>query len=99
MKTYVWNCRGLGGPSTISQLKKTLRSHLPDLVFICRTKNKKLFVQTVCKKLTGLTGWEIVEPAGFCRGLLLGWSNNCTIKHLVSTDFCMEVEFELSGEL
>lgn len=37
----VWNCRGLRGASTISQLKESVRFHLPDFVFVCETKNKR----------------------------------------------------------
>lgn len=50
MKIISWNCRGLRRPSTISQLKKELRLHLSDSVFLSETKNKKVFVQVVCKK-------------------------------------------------
>lgn len=60
MKICSWNCGGLRGPSTIPQLKEELGLHLLALVFLCETKNKKQFVQTVCRKLKGIRNWEMV---------------------------------------
>lgn len=41
IKIVSWNYRGFGGPSTISQLKETLRRQEPDLSFTCEIKQKK----------------------------------------------------------
>jgi exonuclease III len=38
MMLLSWNCRGLGKPSAIRALKKTLQSHKPDIVFLMETK-------------------------------------------------------------
>lgn len=46
-----WNCKGLGGLSTISQLKESYRFFKSQLLFICETKRKKGFVGIVIKKL------------------------------------------------
>lgn len=62
MKLLSWNCRGLGGPSTISQLKKLVRVSLPDVTFICETKQKSGFVNTVCRSLKCKGHWEVVDP-------------------------------------
>lgn len=64
MKLLSWNCRGLGGPFTISQLKDTVRLYLPDITFICEIKQKKGFVSSVCKRLRCRDRWDIVEPSG-----------------------------------
>lgn len=59
-----WNCRGLGGPSTISQLKEFIRLNFLDLIFICETKQKTSFIKTVCKNLKYSKRWDVVEPVG-----------------------------------
>ncbi|GER38816.1 RNA-directed DNA polymerase (reversetranscriptase)-related family protein [Striga asiatica] len=61
-EVLVWNCRGLGGPSTIPQLKDNIRSYLPDFVFISEVKKKKAFVDTVCKNIPFVSSWEFVSP-------------------------------------
>lgn len=62
MRILSWNCRGLGGPSTISQLNKATRLHLPDLAFVCETKQRKGFIAIVCKRLKYKERWDVVEP-------------------------------------
>lgn len=64
MRILSWNCRGMGGPSIIPQLKESIRLNLPDLVFLCETKQKNRFMGTVCKKLQFGNRWESVESVG-----------------------------------
>jgi hypothetical protein len=40
MKILSWNCRGLGNPTAVRALKKILRRHCPDLVFLMDTRLK-----------------------------------------------------------
>lgn len=51
MRMFSWNCKSLGGPSTIDQLKEELRIHISDLIFLYETKKKAAFVNAVFKKL------------------------------------------------
>lgn len=60
-KICTWNYRGLGGPSTISQLKEELRLHLLDFVFLCETNKKVSFVQTICKTLKYQNHSKVVD--------------------------------------
>lgn len=94
MRILSWNCRGLGQPSTISDLKESLRRHLPDLVFLCETTKKNAFVRTVCKNLKFQSRWVAVEPEGQSGGLLLCWSKDTIVYHIVTSSFGIEVEFE-----
>lgn len=71
MILLAWNCRGLGGVSTISQLKESQRLYLPNMIFVYETKQKKSFVKTVCKRLKCWENWEVVDPVGRKEGLLL----------------------------
>lgn len=72
MKIMAWNCRELGSPSIISQLKESLRLFKPELVFLCETKRRKGFVGSVCRKLGWGDRWYEVDPEGRSGGLLLG---------------------------
>ncbi|CAA0810711.1 Unknown protein, partial [Striga hermonthica] len=71
MKTILWNCRGLGGPSIVSQVKEAIRFHHPTLVFLSETRKNKDFTKTVCSKLGFENRWLVSEPNGQSRGLLL----------------------------
>lgn len=79
MKIMSWNCRGLGSPSTVSQLKELLRLFKPELTFLCETKRRSEFVSNVCKKLGRENRWKAIEPIGRSGGLLVGWSEEVTI--------------------
>lgn len=68
MRILAWNCRALGGPSTISQLKESVRQYLPDITFISETKQPKRFVNTVCRRLKCRDRWEVVDPIGRKEG-------------------------------
>lgn len=97
MKIISWNFRGLGGPFTISQLKEKPRIHLPDMVFLCETKNKNGFVQGVSKKIWGITNWEVVDPRGLSGRMVLGYFDQIAVQQIISNDFCFEVEFTKIG--
>ncbi|TYH01220.1 hypothetical protein ES288_A09G040300v1 [Gossypium darwinii] len=38
MKIFSWNCRGVGNPATVRELKQLLVANVPDTVFLCETK-------------------------------------------------------------
>lgn len=97
MRALSWNCRGLEGPFTISQLKESFRDHLPNFVFLCETKNKDHFVRIVCRKLKFQSRWTSTEPVGLSGGLLLCWSEETVIHQIIRSNFGFEVEFETSN--
>ncbi|XP_071939813.1 uncharacterized protein [Coffea arabica] len=59
MRALVWNCRGVGSPLTVPQLKESVKLHSPELIFLSETKNRK----DVMNKLGGLVDWQ------FCGGM------------------------------
>lgn len=67
----VWNCGGLGGPATISQLKESPRLYLPDVIFLYETKQPVGFIGIVCKKLRFETRWDTCDPVGKKGGLMV----------------------------
>ncbi|KAH1072554.1 hypothetical protein J1N35_024882 [Gossypium stocksii] len=38
IKVFCWNCRRIGNPTTIRELKQLLVANDPDIVFLCETK-------------------------------------------------------------
>ncbi|KAB1671580.1 hypothetical protein, partial [Gossypium barbadense] len=38
MKFMCWNCRGMGNPAKIRELKQLIRAHNPDIIFLSETK-------------------------------------------------------------
>lgn len=77
MRISAWNCRGLGGPSTISQLKEAVTSYFPDITFISETKQKQKFIFTVCKRLKCRDSWDVVDPVGKRGGMLIFGKTLC----------------------
>lgn len=96
MKTMSWNCRGLGSPSTIPQLKESLRLLQPELIFLCETKRKKSFVSDICKQLGWGNRWHAVDLVGRSGGLLLGWGTAVTVHQVLSTSYSIEIELEMT---
>lgn len=89
-----WNCRGLGGPSTIPQIKEICRLHHPDFVFLCETKKKKKFISTVCRQLKCGDNWANVDAVGKSGGLLVFWASNICVVNVIKNQFCVEIEYE-----
>ncbi|GER44450.1 hypothetical protein STAS_21352 [Striga asiatica] len=98
MKTILWNCRGLGGPSTVSQLKDAIRIHLPCFISISETKRNKFFTNTVFKKLGFADRRYTVEPEGSSGGLLLMWNTEVEILQILSSNYCIQVVFKRAKE-
>lgn len=83
MKALAWNCRGLGGPSTIWQLKEAIRLHLPDIIFLSETKQKKGFVNTVCKRWKYKDRWVVVDPTKRSGGMVICWGEKVKLCQLI----------------
>lgn len=94
MKIMAWNCRGLGSPFIIPQLKESLRLFKPELVFLYETKRQKGFVGSVCRKLGWGDRWYEVDPEERSGGLLLGQSSDVIVHQIHSNSYSIEVEFE-----
>lgn len=94
MKLLAWNCRGLGSPSTIPQLKESIRQSLSDVTFLSETKQKKGFVNTVCRRLKCKDRWEVVDPIGSKGGMLVMWGESVRVKQIIKSDFSIELEVD-----
>lgn len=92
MRILSWNCRGLGGTSTVSQLRASLRLNLPDIIFLCETKQPCSFVAKVISKLHFNDRWDTVEPDGRKGGMLVAWTQNVEVKQIRKNNFCIEMQ-------
>lgn len=79
MRIIAWNCKGLEGPSTISQLKELIRLNLHDLIFVCETKQSTGYVGIVCKKLRYEKGGKFKEGN---EVMLVVWTKKVEIKQV-----------------
>ncbi|XP_072067035.1 uncharacterized protein [Arachis hypogaea] len=82
----MWNCRGLGKPLTVHNIKEINRSRSPEVLFLCETKNSSSFVTGQCHKL-GFTNVSCVEPQGLAGGLVLAWREGVDIAVVKSVEF------------
>ncbi|XP_015963086.1 uncharacterized protein LOC107487020 [Arachis duranensis] len=81
MKLLSWNCRGLGRPLTIHNLKGICKSYSPEVGFICETKNQSRQVEGKLRSCD-FKEWFIVDPDGLSGGLAMAWRDGCTVQIL-----------------
>ena len=93
MKTLVWNCRGVGGPLTIPQLKEMIYLHFPSIVFLSETKNKKTVMEKVKRQLK-FDQCYVVEPVGKAGGLTLFWKEEVQVESITDGNFFIEVKIK-----
>ncbi|KAG4109650.1 hypothetical protein ERO13_1Z049693v2, partial [Gossypium hirsutum] len=73
-----WNCRGMGNPTKIRELKQLIGAHNPDIIFLSETKmngNDFRRVQNKCRLQNGLT----VNSEGRSGGLALMWKEGINV--------------------
>ncbi|PPR90579.1 hypothetical protein GOBAR_AA30105 [Gossypium barbadense] len=78
MKFMCWNCRDLGNPAKLRELKQLLAANNPDLIFLRETKmsaNDFRRVQNKCRMQNGLA----VNSEGRSGGLALMWRDGMNV--------------------
>ncbi|CAA0838482.1 Unknown protein, partial [Striga hermonthica] len=83
----------LGGPSTISQIRETIKAHHPVFFLFLKQKKKNGFVKSVVRKLNCDDRIAIVDPVGLSGGLLLFWDSNVNVIQVQKKHFYIVVEF------
>lgn len=92
------NCRGLRSPSTVSQLKESMRLNVLDLIFLCKTKQSSAFVEPVTRKLKFGKRWIISDPVGRRRGLLVAWNQSVEVLEFRKNIFSIELMVKQGNE-
>jgi exonuclease III len=63
-----WNCRGLGVPSAIPNLKKLARGHKPDILFLSETLSHARQLESV-RVMLGFDSCLAIDVEGRSGGL------------------------------
>lgn len=75
MKTFIWNCRGLGNPRTVRELTSLVRSYKPGIVGLLETRTNKIKFDHIRHQL-GFKNVFIVDRQGIGGGLALLWKDD-----------------------
>ncbi|KAH1084400.1 hypothetical protein J1N35_024161, partial [Gossypium stocksii] len=67
-----WNCRGVGNPVTVRDLKQLLVANDLDVIFLCETKVKTNSFDSICRKCR-MEGCLDVNAEGKSGGLVMMW--------------------------
>ncbi|XP_072094190.1 uncharacterized protein [Arachis hypogaea] len=81
MKLLSWNCRSLGRPLTIHNLKGICKSYSPEVDFICETRNQSRQVEGKLRSC-GYKKWFIMDSDGLSEDLAMAWRDGCTVQIL-----------------
>ncbi|GAU10377.1 hypothetical protein TSUD_382990 [Trifolium subterraneum] len=94
-----WNCRGLGGPSAIPNLKKLARGHKPDILFLSETLSHNRHIESI-RVLLGFDSCLAIDVEGRSGGLTVFWkdSSKCRVLNYTRNFINMLVEDEQWGE-
>src|SRR4051812_30999667 len=79
MNLLVWNCRGLGNPETVRELRSIVRQEGPSLLFVTETKIRGKSVEDL-KYSLGFAGCFGVASVGLSGNIGLFWSKDVTVE-------------------
>ncbi|CAJ2637965.1 unnamed protein product [Trifolium pratense] len=94
-----WNCRGLGGPSAIPNLRKLAREHKPDILFLSETLSHARHLEPIRVTL-GYDSCLAIDVEGQSGGLAVFWKDNskCRVLNYTRNFINLLVEDEKKGE-
>ena len=72
------NCRGLGNPSTVRELRKVVKQEGPSLLFVMETKIRGKRVEDL-KHVLGFSGCFAVDSDGLSGGVGLFWTSDVVV--------------------
>jgi hypothetical protein len=72
MNLLSWNCRGLGNPRTVRELRRLVKEKKPKIVFLMETKARTEKMERVRIQL-GFENMFVVDSVGKSGGLALFW--------------------------
>ncbi|TXG68544.1 hypothetical protein EZV62_003479 [Acer yangbiense] len=76
-----WNVLGLGNPRAFAALRRLMKKHSPDLVFLSKTKSNGFKADNV-KVSLGFNNCFSVDSCGNSGGLLLLWKDSIVVSVL-----------------
>lgn len=87
MNAIILNCRGIGRPSIIRQLKLLLKHHRPQFIFLSEIKCNDLDIVSKLVRSLKFDFFELVLATGKAGGLLLARRNTCHLKVVLMSTF------------
>jgi len=98
MSLVAWNCRGVGSPSAIPNLKYLIRHFNPDLLFLSETLAHRNKIEEL-RLLLGYDSCFHVDRTGRAKGLALFWNNvlNCQLVNFSSNHITVEIANNTTG--
>lgn len=79
MNCISWNCRGLGSPRAIQELKALIRSHHPALIFLMETRLPS-YILLFLKNSLGYSHGFAVDRSGQGGGLTMLWRDELDVQ-------------------
>ncbi|XP_016172584.1 uncharacterized protein LOC107614975 [Arachis ipaensis] len=89
----MWNCRGLGKPLTVHNIKGIVKSHSPEVLFLCETKNNTSHVERVIKDV-GFSNLFCLDPIGHAGGLMVAWKEETRVQIKAFESFLVHFAWE-----
>ncbi|XP_072094138.1 uncharacterized protein [Arachis hypogaea] len=68
----MWNCQSLEKSLTVYNIKVINKTHSPEVLFLCETKNNSSTVECVLRRC-GFNSMFTVEPIGMAGGYVIAW--------------------------
>ncbi|XP_019173810.1 PREDICTED: uncharacterized protein LOC109169382 [Ipomoea nil] len=96
MSTLSWNCRGLGNPWTVREVKDLVSRKKPDFVFLMETKVCRIHAERIRVDL-GFDGLFYVDSVRLKGGLALLWRKNNTARLISYSKNYIDIEVTMSG--
>lgn len=92
MKILSWNCRGIGRPRAIRDLKANIRNLNPDAIFLSITLVQNVNISAIINRL-GFSSFGNHPPIGKWGGLLVLWRPGLDVEivHISSNVIAMLV--------
>ena len=79
MTCLSWNCRGLGNPEAVRELRSIVKLERPTLLFVMETKIQAKRVEAL-KCTLGFGGCFAVDSVGLSGGIGLFWSRDVNVE-------------------
>ena len=79
MRALCWNCRGIGDPASVRELRNLVEASAPSVLCIVETQLAKYRVEGLASRL-GFSSSFGVGSSGRSGGLCLYWKNNINLE-------------------
>lgn len=97
MRTLCWNCRGIGDPSTVRELKELIWECALEVVCLVKTQLYKQRVECLTRVL-GYDGGYAVGSSGRSGGLGIFWKNPISMRLLNFSKYHIDMAVREPGK-